>query len=295
MITGPAYNTRMKKKIRWGSVVFLVLTGIAGLVGVPVYAALCGISRSELILFVFMSFATITSITVGYHRLFSHAAFKAHPLVQFLVLFFGAASFQQSAYRWASLHRTHHRHTDTELDPYNIKRGFWYAHVGWVVFNKPPVNYENVQDLAKNPLVMHQHRHYQLWAFTAGVITPLAAGAATGHVLGAALLSVAARISLVHHLTFFINSLAHSVGSAGYDSHSSSRDNWFAAILTNGEGYHNFHHRFPSDYRNGYRWYHWDPSKWVIWSLSKIRLTRDLRKTPEWQIQSAVQNPPARP
>jgi stearoyl-CoA desaturase (delta-9 desaturase) len=118
-------------------------------------------------------------------------------------------------------------------------------------------------------------------------VAPLVVGMMTGHLLGAFLLSVCTRITLVSHSTFCINSVCHTFGKATYDPASSARDHWFVALLTNGEGYHNFHHRFPSDYRNGIRWYHWDPSKWTIQFLAALGLVERLNVSPEDKIQQA--------
>ena len=227
------------------------------------------------------------AITAGYHRLYAHTTYKAHPVLQAAILFFAAAAFEQSALRWASLHRTHHRYVDTEQDPYNIKRGFFYAHMGWMMSKKPVVNYENVADLQKNPLLMNQHRYYRQWALVAGIFVPLFLGVVTGHLMGSILLGIAARLALVHHSTFFINSFAHSFGTFEYDAESTGKDNWFGAVLTNGEGYHNFHHRFPGDYRNGVLWHHWDPTKWMIWFLSKTGLAWGLKRTSQAVIDEA--------
>jgi stearoyl-CoA desaturase (delta-9 desaturase) len=109
-----------------------------------------------------------------------------------------------------------------------------------------------------------------------------------GRPLGGFIMVVCLRIVVVLHSTFFVNSFAHTFGTRPFDPAQSARDNWIGAILTNGEGFHNFHHRFPLDYRNGVRWYHWDPSKWVIYSLSKLGLARDLRRTSERQIAEAL-------
>ena len=130
--------------------------------------------------------------------------------------------------------------------------------MGWILFWKHVIDYANVRDLMGDRLAVNQHRHYQSWAIGAGVILPLAAGLAIGHPMGTVLLAIVLRMVLIFHVTFCINSFAHTFGSAHYDYHSSGRDHWLAALLTNGEGYHNYHHRFPSDYRNGIRWYHWD-------------------------------------
>ena len=253
----------------------------------PWYAVHAGISRSEWLLFLGLVVATACSITVGYHRLFAHRAFQASPLVTFLALFFGAAAFEQSAYLWSSLHRDHHRYVDTERDPYNITQGFWHAHWGWILFWRYEPDYSNVKDLQANALVMHQHRHYLLWAITAGVLLPLAIGAVTGHLFGAFLLGVVGRLTLVHHSTWSINSICHTFGKATYDIDATARDHWLVAFLTFGEGYHNFHHRFASDYRNGVRWYQWDPSKWMIAFLSWCRLARKLYRTAPQTILAA--------
>jgi stearoyl-CoA desaturase (delta-9 desaturase) len=231
--------------------------------------------------------ATGLGITVGYHRLFAHATYKANSLVQFLLLFFGAAAFEQSTLKWASQHRDHHRYVDTDRDPYNIKKGFFYAHIGWLMFWDHVIDYDNAKDLQKNPLVAHQHRHYYAWAVGAGIVTPLLIGLLTGHLLGALIFAVCFRLTFVYHATFCINSVCHMFGKATYDIYSSAKDHWFVALLTFGEGYHNFHHRFPSDYRNAIRWYQWDPSKWLIALMSKMGLTWDLKKVSAFRILEA--------
>ena len=101
-------------------------------------------------------------------------------------------------------------------------------------------------------------------------------------------MAVNLRLVLVLHSAFFINSYAHTFGSRKFDNRITARDHWLGAILTNGEGYHNFHHKFPNDYRNGIRWYHWDPSKWLIFTLVKTRLAWDMKRTPESLIQNAL-------
>ena len=110
------------KKVVWSNIAFFVMTTLFAAVGTPIYFVHSGISISEVLLFVFYILATSLSITMGYHRLFAHSTFKANAFVRFLVLFFGAAAFQQSALKWASQHRDHHRYVDTEQDPYNIKK-----------------------------------------------------------------------------------------------------------------------------------------------------------------------------
>jgi len=264
-----------------GSLLLITVTAL------PWYALHVGISHAEWWLFLSFVIATGFSITVGYHRLFAHLSFQASPLITFLALFFGAGALEQSALTWSSQHRDHHRYVDTERDPYNIKQGFWYAHIGWMLFQYERPTTTNVKDLSADPLICHQHRYYVLWAIVAGVLLPLAIGALTGHLLGALLLGVVGRLTLVHHSTWSINSICHTFGRATYDIDATARDHWLVAFLTNGEGYHNFHHRFASDYRNGVRWYQWDPSKWLITLLSWCGLAKKLYRTAPHAILAA--------
>jgi len=278
---------RMVRKVNVKNLCFFGTLLLVSFTALPWYALHVGISRAEWSLFLAFAILTGCSITVGYHRLFTHRSFQAHPLVTFLSLFFGAAAFEQSALWWSSLHRDHHRYVDTDQDPYDIKKGFWHAHWGWLLFWRSEPDYSNVKDLQANALVMHQHRHYLLWAITAGVLLPLAIGAATGHLVGAFLLGVVGRLTFVHHSTWCINSVCHVFGRATYDIDATARDHWAVAFLTFGEGYHNFHHRFASDYRNGVRWYQWDPTKWFIAMLSWCGLARKLYRTPQHAILAA--------
>ena len=148
-----------RRKTRWGSVaLYTALVGATSF-GAPYYIWKHGLSAPQIALFTFYFLATSFAITVGYHRCFAHSTFKAHPVVEFLLLFFGAATFEQSALKWSSQHRSHHQYTDTDRDPYNIKKGFFYAHIGWIMLWKHPVSYDNVRDLQKRPFVQHQHTH----------------------------------------------------------------------------------------------------------------------------------------
>jgi len=275
------------KKVRWVNAVFFVVTTLIGVLGTPFYIARFGLSTAEILIFIFFMLATGLSITMGYHRLYAHASYRANPIIQFLYLFFGAAAFEQSALKWAAQHRIHHQYVDTDEDPYSIKKGFWYAHIGWLIFWKHHVDYSIVKDLQASRMASHQHKHYGLWSVTAGIGLPVLLGALTGHALGAFIICVCLRITLVYHTTFFINSVCHMFGKATYDIYASARDHWFVAFLTYGEGYHNFHHRFPSDYRNGVRWYQWDPSKWFIALLSHLGLVRDLKRVSQFQVLHA--------
>lgn len=283
-------------KTRLTGIVFFIVIHLAAFVGSPLYIYYFGVTPAELALFLFFTGMTGMAITMGYHRLFAHTTYKTNNFIRFLLLFFGAATFEQSALKWSSQHRQHHIFTDTDQDPYNINKGFWYAHAGWILFWKHKVNYENVPDLKECPMVMHQHKWYTVWSFGAGVVLPFLLGCAIGRPLGAAVLLLALRMVIVIHSAFFINSFAHTFGTTPYDASISAKDNLIGAFLTNGEGYHNFHHRFPHDYRNGIKWYHWDPTKWCIAACSKLGWTWDLKETSKERIEAAQKTnfqPPA--
>ena len=239
-------------------------------------------------MFAFYCLATGLSITLGYHRLFAHKAFEARWPVRLLTLLFGAAAFENAALAWVSDHRRHHKHVDGAEDPYDITQGFWYAHMGWILFKldpEPPL--DNVADLRKDRLVMFQKNFYLPLAILIGFVIPMGLGywhAGWVGALGAFLLAGVARVTVVEHMTFFINSLCHTVGSRPYSDRCSARDSWLMALFTFGEGYHNYHHEFQHDYRNGVKWWQWDPTKWSIWTLEKLRLVTGLRRVSEEKI-----------
>jgi len=276
-----------RRMLRWPGIIFFTGLHAVAIIGTPLYIYYRGISLADLGLFLFFAAATGMSITIGYHRLLAHSTFKASAVLRFLLLLFGAASFEESALKWSSQHRQHHRFTDTEHDPYGVHRGFWHAHIGWILLWRHVTNYGNVKDLGRSKLVAHQHAHYAWWSVGGGVVLPMLIAWWIGHPLGGLVLAVCLRIVLVLHSTFFVNSFAHTFGVKTFNPAKSARDNWIGALLTNGEGFHSFHHRFPSDYRNGFRWYHWDPSKWCIFALSKLGTTWDLKRTTDDAIACA--------
>lgn len=233
--------------------------------------------------------ACSVSITGGYHRLFSHPTYKAAKPLKLFYLLFGAASVQNSALKWSADHRIHHTRTDTDEDPYNILRGFLWAHVGWVLHKDGEVDLSRVKDLSADPLVAFQHRWYIPLALVMGALLPLGLGLLWGDALGALLVAGFLRLVIQWHATFSVNSFAHYVGKRPYSRTSSARDSFFTALVTLGEGYHNFHHRFQSDYRNGVRWHHFDPTKWWVWTLSKVGVCWDLKRVPKEVIERARQ------
>jgi stearoyl-CoA desaturase (delta-9 desaturase) len=274
------------REIDWVNTIFIAFAHLVAAAGL-IYTIWTGFVWENLVLAVIWFLSAGLSITGGYHRLFSHKTYRAAWPVRLFYLLFGAAAVQNSAINWSSDHRRHHAETDEEEDPYNSLKGFWWSHVGWVFYKDPLRDVGNVNDLSKDPLVQFQHRHYVALAVLMTAVVPAVIGLAWGDPLGAFLWAGIIRLVVQYHSTFSINSLAHMFGRRPYNKDISARDNGIIALITLGEGYHNFHHQFPGDYRNGVRAWHFDPTKWIVKALSYVRLTRDLRKVSQQTIDRA--------
>ncbi|KAF9003440.1 delta 9-fatty acid desaturase protein [Cyathus striatus] len=270
-------------EISWLSFSILTITPIIGLVG----AFVTPLRWPTFWFSVFYYFLTGLGITAGYHRLWAHRSYNASKPLQYLLACLGAGAVEGSIKWWSRGHRAHHRYTDTELDPYNAHRGFFYSHIGWMLFKprrRPGV--ADVSDLSKNPVVRWQHRHYVTLILFMGFILPtiipwLLWGDARGGYIYAGVL----RLCFVHHSTFCVNSLAHWLGETPFDDKHTPRDHVITALCTIGEGYHNFHHQFPMDYRNAIKWYQYDPTKWFIWTMKKLGLASHLKVFPDNEVR----------
>lgn len=280
----------IQKNFQWVTSLFLSLTFLISIAGLIYYIPHFGIHPLEPILTAIFVFVVAMVVSGGYHRYFSHKTFQCHPLVKIFYLVVGAAAFQQSALVWSADHRMHHQHVDTELDPYNIKKGFWHAHIGWL-FAKDPAHRNKIAsiapDLIKDPWVMWQHKYWLLISLPLAFGIPLLIGFLIGRPMGMFLWVGVLRIVITHHTTFTINSIAHMFGTQPYTDKNSARDCWWLAPFLCGENYHNYHHRFQSDYRNGIKWYHYDPTKWALWLMEKVHLVKNLRRTPDSLILKA--------
>eukprot|EP00939_MAST-03C_sp_MAST-3C-sp1_P002375 g2375.t1 len=284
-------TTQKKKKtqrqlqpIKWTTVGWLVASPLLSIYGLAT-TSLDG--RTLALGFLFYWLGGL-GITAGYHRLFSHRAYKANPLLSYTLLAMGTSAFEGSCLWWCSDHRTHHRYTDTERDPYNSKEGFVYSHVGWLFRYPDPKHrsgdfsaYSNIRDLAKDPILRFQHNFYAPLAFLFGIGLPCAiAGYFWGDWRGGLFVAGFLKSVVVQHSTFCINSLAHMWGDETFSDQRTPRDNWLISLLTFGEGYHNFHHEFPYDYRNGIHLFDWDPTKWLINVAWVLGLAFDLKIFP---------------
>jgi stearoyl-CoA desaturase (delta-9 desaturase) len=229
------------------------------------------------------------SVTAGYHRLFAHRTYRASAPVRWVLLLFGAGTFQNSALSWSADHRAHHAHTDGPDDPHDVTRGAWFAHIAWLFRRRDAsADVALLRDLWAVRSIRWQHRWYAAVAIGIGLVVPTAIATMWGYPWGGLLVAGFLRAGLMLQSTFAVNSLAHLVGRRRYDARSSARDSVLTALVTFGEGYHSYHHRFPFDYRNGVRWWQYDPSKWLIWSLARTRLVVAVRTASPSTIARAV-------
>lgn len=277
-----------KSNINWGPASFLIIYQTALLLLLPIYLCFLLPSLGVVITAAVLLYMTGLSITAGYHRFYSHRAYKTNPFVEFVLLFLGSMAAQGSALRWAFDHRIHHAYVDTDNDPYSIKKGFWYAHCLWILEVPREIDPKVVPDLLKNPMVMFQHKYYRTTMILTNVLVVLLTGWVFNDYWGAFFITCWTRMFLLHHFTWFINSLAHVWGDKPFSQELSAVDNYFLSMLTFGEGYHNYHHTFANDYRNGIRWFHFDPTKWLIWTLHKLGLAHSLRRVDEATIRKRM-------
>ncbi|KAF9014339.1 hypothetical protein BDQ17DRAFT_1270530 [Cyathus striatus] len=279
----PITLVNVHKEINWLSLSIIIGTPIMGIVG-TLYTPL----RWETFVFaVFYYFVTGLGITAGFHRLWSHRSYNASKPLQYFLACAGTGAVQGSIKWWCRGHRAHHRYTDTNLDPYDARNGFWWCHVGWMLFRprrKPGV--ADVSDLSRNPIVRWQHEHYLKLILIMGFIVPtIIPWLLWGDGRGGYVYAGVIRLCFVHHSTFCVNSLAHWLGDASFDDKLTPKDHLITALCTIGDGYHNFHHQFPMDYRSAVKWYQYDPTKWFIWTCSKVGLASHLKIFPDNEVR----------
>lgn len=272
------------RKLAWVPLLYIVGYHLFLAIALPLYFLHHSPSLGLVLTTIGLVFLSGVAITAGYHRCYSHNCYKIHPIIEAILLFLGSAATQGSALRWAHDHRLHHSHVDTDKDPYSVKKGLLYAHVLWMFFRSEEIDPKVISDLSRKKMLAFQHKFYPLCMVLANGLIFLAVGWLFGDYLGAFLFAWWVRTLALHHTTWCINSLAHYWGTRNYSQEHSAVDNYLISILTYGEGYHNYHHTFSYDYRNGIRWYHFDPTKWLIWILHKLGLAYDLKQVNNYRI-----------
>ncbi|KAJ6609376.1 hypothetical protein B0H10DRAFT_1813934 [Mycena sp. CBHHK59/15] len=291
----PTPSAGKTPQIWWSNTIFFVYTHIFAVWGAFYWRPIHAVPTATLVLALLVWQLADFGITIGYHRLYSHRAFRAKFAVRVVLAALGSAGFQGSIKLWIPRclrHRLHHRFTDDPThDPYAATRGLFYSHMGWI-FYKP--TYERMElvdreDLDSDPVVRFQHKHYVPLAFFFGFVLPTLLGALWGDPTGAFVWGgLVARLA-IWHCTFLVNSLAHWDGLQPYSDEDTSRGTFLLALLTGGEGSHNFHHSFPHDFQSGPHPWNWDPSKWIILALARLGLVTGLRRARETDLKAAME------
>jgi stearoyl-CoA desaturase (delta-9 desaturase) len=268
-----------------------------------------GFDWLHLVLFLCMYVLTAIGITVGYHRYFTHKAFRTNRAVEYTLAILGGMALEGPVLKWAAMHRFHHQHSDKPGDPHSphthhhgdhddhgpgivgVIKGFWHAHMGWMFLPDPKDLHRYVPDLSADRALRAISDLWVLWSILGmiipGVIAGLITQSWTGALLGF-LWGGLARIFLVHHLTWSINSVCHLWGSRPFRSNDLSRNNVLFGILGLGEGWHNNHHAFPTSARHGLRWWQIDVSYYIIRTLAFFGLAWDIKLPPADRMASKL-------
>ncbi|HZR47095.1 MAG TPA: fatty acid desaturase [Candidatus Manganitrophaceae bacterium] len=275
-----AEETTLERKIErrkdYFAITLFSVVSLVAVLGVPLFGYFFNYSWLDWTLFGILYVVTGLGITVGYHRLISHRSFTCPDPVKVAFLIAGGWALENSALKWCADHVRHHAKVDQEEDPYNAKKGFWHSHLLWIFFKDPNADDKYTAIFRKDKWVMWQHQNYLLVVLSGLLIPSIIGFIHRGWIggLSAFLLAGVGRTFLVLNSTFCINSICHLWGDQPHGSANSSRDSWWISLVTFGEGYHNYHHNYPRDYRNGPKWYNFDPSKWLIFSLFVLRLAK---------------------
>jgi len=215
-------------------------------------------------------------IGLGFHRLLTHQGYGTSRAVKYFLTLCGTLAVQGGPVAWVAGHRMHHAHSDRDLDPHNSRRGFWWAHVGWILRRDPRLgkfeNYRNhAKDLVDDPFILFLDRNY-VWLQVALGLSLLLSGGWSFVVWG-----IFVRLVVSWHCTWLVNSAAHMFGYKTYESRDESRNCWWVALMSFGEGWHNNHHAFPRSARHGLRWWELDMNYMALAVLKVFGLVWDVR------------------
>lgn len=266
-------------RLNWPSVIFFVAVHALALLAFWTFSW----SALAMLLFLHWLFGSI-GICLGYHRLLSHRSLQVPKWLEYIIAFIGALALQGGPIFWAAGHRLHHAFTeDEDKDPYSARRGFWWSHMLWMLYPKAEFfEYERYQrfapDLVRDPFYRWLNRYFLLLQIPlAGLL----------YVLGGwpfVIYGMFVRAVLLWHSTWFINSVTHVWGYRTFETNDNSRNLWWAAIVTYGEGWHNNHHAYPNVAKAGWRWWEIDVTWWAIWILKSLGLARKVVMPPEQAV-----------
>jgi len=262
-------DTAPNKLARMGAVVLFIAIHVACLSAffIPFHWKYVGLALA-------MYYIRMFGVTAGYHRYFSHRSFKLNRVMQFALAFLAETSAQKGVLWWAAHHRVHHQTSDTEEDIHSPEQeGFWWAHVGWVLSNEyDEYDPRLIQDFAKYPELRWLDRNFLVPPVVLGAVM-LGFGGLTGFIWGYVISTV-----MLFHGTFAINSMAHVWGTRRFDTPDQSRNNFWLALITMGEGWHNNHHQYMYACRQGLRWWEIDMTYYLLRGLEAVGIVRDIRQ-----------------
>ena len=274
------------KTIRWGTGVFLLISHVFAIVALFFWswpAVVCAV--------VFYWVAGSLGIGMGFHRLLTHRGYKVPKIVEYFLVTCGTLALEGGPIQWVTTHRIHHALTDRQGDPHTPRDGGWWAHIGWILrgtaqnHDQATLN-RYAADLVKNRYYVWLDDYY----WVPSILLIIALWALGGW--GVMLWGVFLRVTLGLHATWLVNSATHLWGKRRFVTSEDSRNSWWVALLTFGEGWHNNHHAFPTSARHGLKWYEIDLNWYGIRALQLLGLARAIkqlrfnRQQTDWQIDT---------
>ncbi len=288
------------EKINWQNVTGLIIYPIILLICLFIYLKNFGLNTATFVFILLGHYITNIGIGVGLHRYWAHSAFKTNKFVEFIMMLLTAGAIQGPVIAWVSDHYKHHTFTDEENDPHSPLKfknrflGFMWSHIGWMLYKNFDIKKLDriiIKRLGSNKLLTFQLKNYWKLVFFMHIVPPFLLGYVFNgqSIIGglSGILFIGLGRVLQQHMTFCINSVCHFFGTTPY-ANITAKNVWWLAYLMLGENYHNFHHVFPNDYRNGEKWYHFDAHKWIIYFMSKVGLAWDLNVTSKERIQAKI-------
>ncbi|GAB4226332.1 MAG: fatty acid desaturase [Elainellaceae cyanobacterium] len=265
------HKTGQPLVLNWTSVVFFAAVHALALLA-PWFFSWSALAVAIVLHWLFGSIG----ICLGYHRLLTHRSLQVPKSLEYAIALLGALALQGGPIFWVAGHRRHHIYTeDIDKDPYSAKRGFWWSHMGWLLYKRPEFfeyasNQKFAPDLAKAAFYRWLDRYYLLLQIPLGIGLYLLGG------WSFVIYGLFVRAVLLWHSTWLINSASHITGYRSHESDDNSRNLWWAAILTYGEGWHNNHHAYPNVAKAGWKWWEIDMTWWAIVTLKQLGLVQKI-------------------
>ena len=275
---------RQREAIHWGNSIFLIIAHLGSVAALFFWTWPAVISAVVL-----YWIAGSLGIGMGFHRLITHRGYKVPKLVEYFLVTCGTLALEGGPIQWVVTHRIHHAHTDRVGDPHTPRDGGWWAHIGWIVRGTAQDHDEAklaryAPDLVNDRYYRWLNRFFYVPQIVVGILLFYFGG------WGVLLWGVSLRLTLALHATWLVNSATHLWGRARFETGDDSRNSWWVAMLTFGEGWHNNHHAYPTSARHGLRWYEIDINWLGIWTLQFLGLARSVKRlrfnrtTSAWQL-----------